>query len=91
MARPEMGIPNWVSAVCRRPSDNRSPAPSHSLRQFDCTPRRCVFDPSAHERDERESKGSKDSVTGTPPGRANGENEAYDSKKKKKKKKKIGG
>jgi hypothetical protein len=21
MARPELGIPDWVSAVCRRPSD----------------------------------------------------------------------
>ena len=49
------------------------------------------MDPSGYERDERESKGSEDGVTGTAPGRANGGSEAYDSKKKKKKKKKTGG
>jgi hypothetical protein len=36
-------------------------------------------------------KGSMDSATGTTPGLANDENEAYDSKKKKKKKKKKTG
>jgi hypothetical protein len=43
---------------------------------------------SAYKRDKRKSKGSKDGITGTALGRANGENEAYDLKKKKKKKKK---